>query len=128
MAGSFKGHGYGRELLKTCEEDVAGTNGVVVMVGKKKLPYLSDKAFFIRHGYEVCDSCVPNIELLVKRFRPDAPFPRFKSCASAGLGDDVKGIHILHGTMSFYGALYQTTRSGYSIFKCSRAGTPDNDS
>lgn len=46
-AGSFKGHGYGRELLKTCEEDVAGTNGVVVMVGKKKLPYLSDKAFFI---------------------------------------------------------------------------------
>ena len=36
VAGSFKGHGYGRELLKTCEEDVAGTNGVVVMVGKKK--------------------------------------------------------------------------------------------
>ena len=59
VAGSFKGHGYGRELLKTCEEDVAGTNGVVVMVGKKKLPYLSDKAFFIRHGYEVCDTCVP---------------------------------------------------------------------
>ena len=67
VAGSFKGHGYGRELLKTCEEDVAGTNGVVVMAGKKKLPYLSDKAFFIRYGYEVCDSCVPNIELLVKR-------------------------------------------------------------
>lgn len=96
VAGSFKGLGYGRELLKTCEEDVAGTNGVAVMVGKKKLPYLSDKAFFIRHGYEVCDSCVPNIELLVKRFRPDAPFPRFKSCASVGLGDDVKGIDIFY--------------------------------
>ena len=78
------------------KEDVAGTNGVAVMVGKKKLPYLSDKAFFIRHGYEVCDSCVPNIELLVKRFRPDAPFPRFKSCASVGLGDDVKGIDIFY--------------------------------
>ena len=31
VAGSFKGHGYGRELLKTCEEDVAGTNGVVAV-------------------------------------------------------------------------------------------------
>ncbi len=96
VAGSFKGHGYGRELLETCEEDVAATNGVVVMVGKKKLPYLSDKAFFIKHGYEVCDACAPNIELLVKRFRQDAPLPRFKACASAGLGDDVKGIDIFY--------------------------------
>ena len=45
MAGSFKGHGYGRELLKTCEEDVAGTNGVVVMVGKKKLPIFRTRLF-----------------------------------------------------------------------------------
>ena len=66
------------------------------MVVKKKLPNLSDKAFFIKHGYEVCDACAPNIELLVKRFRPDAPLPRFKACASAGLGDDVKGIDIFY--------------------------------
>lgn len=96
VSGAFKGHGYGRELLRVCEEDVVGTNGVVVMAGKKKLPYLSDKTFFIKHGYEVCDTWGANIELLVKRFNPDIPFPRFKTCTSAGLGENVEGIDIFY--------------------------------
>lgn len=77
----------------------------------------------------MCDTCVPNIELLVKRFRPDVPFPRFKSCASAGLGDDVKGIDIFYTAQCPFTVPYiKLLDPVNSIFKCSRAGTPDNDS
>lgn len=96
VSGSYKGQGYGKELLAQCEADAQETNGVVVMVGKKKLTYLSDKAFFIKQGYEVCDSCPPQFELLVKRFNPKATRPRFKECARQGMEKGIKGIDVFY--------------------------------
>ncbi len=96
VAGSFKGKGYGRRLLEFCEADARSMNGVVLISSAIKKPYLSDKAFFTRHGYLVCDSCEPGIELLAKRFNKEAALPAFRPCVHQGLGPGVKGIDIYY--------------------------------
>lgn len=98
VSGSFKGHGYGKQLLAECEADARanGYKGVAAIVGNKKKPYLSDKAFFTKQGYEICDSCAPFFELVVKQFEKDTPLPRFKDSANQGLGNGIKGIDIFY--------------------------------
>ena len=96
VSGSYKKQGFGKLLLEKCEEDVRDTNGVVVVVGNKKKPFLSDKAFFLKHGYEICDTAAPYFELLVKRFSKEAPLPQFNTCAKEGMPTDIKGIDIFY--------------------------------
>lgn len=96
VAGSFKGHGYGKQLLTECEKDAAGMNGVVIVVGKKKKPFLADKTFYLKYGYEVCDTASPYFELLVKRFNTKAPLPQFKPNAKLGKIDGLQGIDIFY--------------------------------
>lgn len=98
VSGTFKGHGYAKQLLAECEEDIRsqGYFGIAAIVGDKKRSFLSDKDFFLHHGYEVCDACPPFFELVVKRFNEEAEPPRFKDCAHQGLGEDVKGIDIFY--------------------------------
>lgn len=98
VSGSFKGKGYGKQLLAECEADAQqqGFKGIVLIVGNKKKPFLSDKAFMLRQGYEVCDTCPPYFELVVKRFDTNSPLPKFKKSASQGMGDGIKGIDIFY--------------------------------
>ena len=66
VAGSFKGKGYGAELLNSCLADArkTGKSGVCVVSSKKKKPYLSDKQFFIRNGFKTVDIIGSDYELL----------------------------------------------------------------
>lgn len=98
VSGSFKGQGYGTQLLAECEAEAKelGFKGVTLIVGNKKKPFLSDKAFMLKHGYEVCDTCAPYFELIVKRFDKNAILPRFKDCAGQGMGEGIKGIDIFY--------------------------------
>ncbi|WP_029904257.1 GNAT family N-acetyltransferase [Prevotella sp. 10(H)] len=98
VSGSFKEHGYGKQLLAECEADARqnGFKGVTLIAGQKKKPFLSDKAFMLRQGYEVCDNCPPYFELLVKRFDNIAPLSRFKESAKKGMGEGIKGIDIFY--------------------------------
>lgn len=121
VAGSFKGQGYGKALLTACEKDACNSNGITLIVGKKKKTYTSEKAFFIKQGYEVCDSCAPGFELLVKRFNPNVPLPRFKECARQGMGESIKGIDIFYTvqcpfTLPYIGFLTPVIQaSGYPV-------------
>lgn len=98
VSGSFKGHGYGKQLLAECEADAIanGYKGIVITVGQKKKPFLSDKVFMLKQGYEVCDSCLPFFELMVKRFDKDAPLPSFKNSARLGMGENIRGIDLFY--------------------------------
>ncbi|MFR9166535.1 MAG: GNAT family N-acetyltransferase [Dysgonomonas sp.] len=98
VSGSFKGKGYGKALLRKCEQDAVekGMNGVIVVAGNKKKPFLSDKAFFIKQGYSVIDKADPYFELLVKKFSRDAKDPNFKESAKTGMPDDIMGIDIFY--------------------------------
>lgn len=96
VSGSYKGKGYGKLLLDECEKDSVNKNGVVVLVGSKKKPFLPEKSFYLKHGYEVCDSAEPYFELLVKRFNPGAALPEFYPTAKQGMPDSTHGIDIFY--------------------------------
>jgi GNAT superfamily N-acetyltransferase len=80
VIGKNRGHGYGRQLLDACLEDAKGTNGVAVVVSKAH--WLPTLKIFLKNGFESVDHADPSFDLLVKRFDPDAPLPRFKQNAS----------------------------------------------
>lgn len=77
VAGSYKGAGYGRELLNHVIEDAKGQklDGVCLITSKKKKPYLADKKFFLTHGFQVADA-IADYELLTLSFS-DKETPRF---------------------------------------------------
>jgi len=76
IVGQNRGHGYGRQLLDACLEDAKGTNGVAVMVSKAH--WLPTPKLFLKNGFELADHADSSFDLLVRRFKPDAPLPRFK--------------------------------------------------
>lgn len=98
VSGSYKGKGYGSELLLECEKEAKslGLKGIVVVTGNKKRPYLSDKSFYLKSGYEVVDCAPPYFELLAKRFDNKAELPRFTHSAKEGLPGEIKGVDIFY--------------------------------
>lgn len=76
VSGSFKGKGYGKELLEYAIADAHNKNksGLCVMSSKKKKPFLSEKAFFTKYGFEVVDTTL-DYELLALSF--DGKKPHF---------------------------------------------------
>lgn len=84
VAGSFKGKGYGKELLEYCMEDAKtqGKSGICVLSSKKKKPYLTDKKFMLKYGFEVVDTIEDEYELLALSF--DGTKPYFSDSAAKG--------------------------------------------
>ena len=97
VSGSYKNQGFGKALLQICEQDANDKNGVVLISSARKRPFLSNKAFFTKHGFEVCDKAKPYFELLVKRTNKEAPLPCFNLSAKEG---KLEGEH--HGIDIFY--------------------------
>lgn len=98
VSGSFKGKGYGKALLEECEKEAKELNmdGIVVVVGNKKKPFLSDKEFLIRQGFEVVDSTPPFFELLAKQYNKEAIVPQFAPSAKEGMPKNIKGVDIFY--------------------------------
>lgn len=74
VSGSYKGKGYGKELLEYVIEDakIQGKNGICTLSSKKKKPFLSDKKFFEHYGFVVVDS-IGDYELLSLSFHDEQP-------------------------------------------------------
>jgi len=106
VAGSFKGKGYGKALLAECENDAKDMNGIIVVVGSKKKPFLPDKSFYIKNGFEVCDTAEPFFELLVKRFNKEAGLPKFRESVKSGMPQITAGIDIFYTAQCPYTSSY----------------------
>lgn len=96
VSGKYKGDGHGKALLADCLKDAEGMKGVAVITTKKKMPFASDKKFFIKNGFQVCDTAEPYFELLHKPFDKNCTPPKFKDCAKEGLCDNRDGITIYY--------------------------------
>ena len=83
VAGSFKGHGYGADLLNACIEDSKskGKKGLCILSSKKKKPFLADPKFLQYKGFAVCDEADNGIQLWYLPFTENASLPKFKECA-----------------------------------------------
>ena len=92
VSGQFQGNGNGKRLYEECLNDSKNKNGIVVITGNKKLPFLTDKKFFQKQGFELCDTAEPYFELWFKKFKKDAPTPKFKDIAKQGVCDNKDGL------------------------------------
>ncbi len=103
VAGSFKEKGYGKALLQYCIDDAKerGKAGVCVLSSKKKKPFLSDKKFLIKYGFEVCDTIGKDYdyELLALSFNGEKP--RFAEEAKK-MEIDSKALTIYYGMQCPY--------------------------
>lgn len=96
VAGSFKGKGYGKALMDFCIQDARaqGKSGICVISSKKKKPYLSDKKFLSKAGFETVDSIQDDYELLALSF--DGTKPAFSDSAKR-MKIDQKELTIYYG-------------------------------
>lgn len=74
VSGSFKGKGYAKELLEYCISDAKakGKSGICVLSSKKKKPFLTEKGFVEKYGFEVVDN-IGEYELLALSFDGTKP-------------------------------------------------------
>lgn len=74
VSGSFKGKGYAKALLEYCINDakLQGKFGVCVLSSVKKKPFLTDKKFMLKYGFEVADTA-GEYELLALSFNGEKP-------------------------------------------------------
>ncbi|MPW24249.1 GNAT family N-acetyltransferase [Alkalibaculum sp. M08DMB] len=74
VSGSFKGKGNGKKLLEYCVEDAKKQkkSGICVISSKKKTPFLTDKKYMLKYGFEVVDA-IGDYELLALSFDGQKP-------------------------------------------------------
>lgn len=96
VSGQYKGKGYGKRLYQECVKDSKDKNGIIVITGKKKQPFMSEKKFFQKQGFELCDTAEPYFELWYKKFKNDAPTPKFKECVKNGICDNKEGLTVYY--------------------------------
>jgi len=81
VSGSFKGKGYGKELLEYCIADAKKQNksGVCIISSKKKRPFLSEKKFMQKFGFETVNTIDNEYEFMTLFF--DGTKPQFADSA-----------------------------------------------
>jgi ribosomal protein S18 acetylase RimI-like enzyme len=98
VSGRFKGKGLGKRLLAECLADSKDKNGIAVITASKVMPFLTDKRFFLRHDFQVCDTAPPYFELLVRKNRK-APSPTFAKSAKRGSYGQKTGLTFVYSHM-----------------------------
>jgi DNA-directed RNA polymerase subunit RPC12/RpoP len=91
----YKNKGYGSLLLEECLKDAAkeGLHGVAVVT--RKGPFMADKDLFVKQGFELVDSALPDFELCVKKFDDKAPAPKFKADLQERAKQYGKGLTVI---------------------------------
>jgi len=84
VSGKFKGQGHAKALLDDCIADAKSKHksGVCIISNKKKMPYLSDKKYMQKRGFQTVDTLSGDYELLALSF--DGTTPRFADSAKNG--------------------------------------------
>lgn len=84
VSGSFKGKGHAASLIDHCINDAKEKkrSGICVISSNKKKPFLSEKKFFQKYGFETVDT-IDDYELLALSF--DGSVPKFSESAHSGV-------------------------------------------
>lgn len=98
VAGKFKGKGISAKLLNECIQDAKNKkmDGIAVVSSIKKKPFLTDKKFYLHHGFEVVDSAPPYFELLAVKFNKNAKNPSFTENTKKGICKNKKGFTLIY--------------------------------
>lgn len=92
VSGQFKGKGYGKKLLQECINDSKNMDGIIVITGDKKRPFMGDPKFFKKQGFEIIDTAKPFFQLWCKINNSKAKLPKFRDSAKKGECPNKEGI------------------------------------
>lgn len=78
VSGKYQGQGYASELLEACRQDSIdkGKKGLVVLSAKKKVPFVMDYKFLVKHGF-VSVATLDKYELMFLSFDNTNKLPSF---------------------------------------------------
>lgn len=98
VSGQFKGRGFSIQLLNECIGDAKQKkmDGIVVVTSNQVKPYLTDKKFYLKHGFEVVDSAPPYFELLALKLNPKAKLPYFLEHTKVNISSYDKGFTFVY--------------------------------
>jgi GNAT superfamily N-acetyltransferase len=101
VSGGFKGKGYGKDLLAYCIDDAKrqGKSGVCAITALKKKPFLSDRGFLQKFGFETVDTIDGDYVLSALSF--DGTKPQFVGNAKKQ-GIDGKDLTVYYGKQCPY--------------------------
>lgn len=114
VSGQFKGRGYSTDLLNECIADAKKSkmDGVLAVTSNKVKPFLTDKKFYLKHGFTVIDTAVPYFELLALKFDKNSENPGFTEKAKTGECDTKKGFAFMYSDQCVYMEEYVGLLSG----------------
>ncbi len=94
VSGKFKKNGYALELLNLCIDDAKfkGMNGIAVVTSSKVKAFLTDKKFYLKHGFETVDIAEPYFELMVLKLNEDTETPCFTPKSKMNITDNRDGF------------------------------------
>lgn len=94
VSGKFKGKGLSTQLLNDCIQDSKskGMDGIAVVSSDKVRPFLTDKKFYLEHGFRTVDKAPPYFELLFLNLNKKAEPPRFTLNAKEGTCSNKEGF------------------------------------
>ena len=81
VSGKYKGHGYGKKLLKEVLSDAENKAGICVITSNKKRPFMNDPGFLKYNGFTKVDSAPPYFELWCLKNDAASPDPQFYDSA-----------------------------------------------
>jgi len=104
VSGKFKGNGWSARLLETCIDDARaqGKSGVAVVSSTKVRPFLTDKRFFVRHGFETVDTAPPYFELLALKLNDEVPPPRFSPHIRENSSPFTEGLEVVYSNQCVF--------------------------
>jgi GNAT superfamily N-acetyltransferase len=98
----YKGKGYATLLLNECIKDAQEEDKRGVAVVTRKGAFMAGGEIFLKNGFEVVDRAEPDFELLVKKYRKDAPDPKFKKNLEKIASDYGEGLTIIRADQCPY--------------------------
>ncbi|MCW7481197.1 GNAT family N-acetyltransferase [Leptospira kanakyensis] len=98
VSGQFKGKGLSTLLLNECMSDAKQKkmDGIAVVTSNQVKPYLTDKKFYLKHGFELVDTAPPYFELLVLKLNQKAKLPSFSGHTKSKLNSHKKGFAFIY--------------------------------
>ncbi len=94
VSGHYQGQGHGKALLAQAVEDARKhrKKGIVTVAGAKKMHFLSDTQWLLKHGFEVVDTTPAGFVLLALSLGKPATAPQFNASARSGQCPDKTGL------------------------------------
>jgi Acetyltransferases len=114
VSGQFKGKGFSVQLLDECIKDAKTKKmeGIAVVSSTKTKPFLTDKKFYTKMGFQVVDSAPPYFELLFLSFNKTSKAPAFSENVKKGECSNKKGFSLIYSDQCPFMEDYVTLLTG----------------